>query len=1521
MLRSYLKIFTIVSLAFIFNINNAHSQLTASFSTDATQGCSPLIVRFVNTSTGSPDSCSWDFGNGNKSKLCGPVTATYNAPGTYNVTLTVFKAGAQSSATKVIRVFRDPIVNFNATVKGGCVPLTTTFTNTSVATDAPIVSYTWDFADGRVSSLPTPTHTYLGEGGFGVTLIVTDANGCKSSKKIDSLVVATDRPVSDFVVDRRSACTIPFTANFKDSSNTRYPVTYSWDFGNGQTSVLKDPTNVYNGAGNFNVKLTITNKFGCSDDTTKTQVIKVENVVAKIVTNDSVGCAPYTAKFFGQLNVPYKSYFWDFGNGTFSSDTSGTTTYPSEGVYTVKLIGTSQQGCTDTVTKTIRVGEKPEASFTVSKNLACGVPFTTQYTNTSSSNATQFFWDFGDGGRSTLENPQKTYNRLGSYYTRLIVQTDEGCADTIFIRDYIFIGEPQLTLTAIPDGGCTPLNTKFTLSQTGPGTIQSVSWNFGNGNTFNGLNPPIQSFNSLGVFNNTATVTFSDGCATKVLSKQVSTGSKPSFSGSISPKLVCAETQSVRYTATGGDANTVFTWYFGDGNSEKGRNLSYAYSDIGTFDVWLVASSFGCKDSIFIDKVVVQPPVALFTNSVQCFTTTVTFINNSIGADSSYWEFGDGTFLNNPSRLNPVIHTFPSNGIYDVRLKVFNKATGCMDTVTNTIELKDRRPFFIINPQIGCAPLTISLEDTNTFNRTTRWDFGDTIIQGRNTNYTYDTSGIFDIKIYVQDINGCRDTFRFPNVINAIKYDAGFAFDPIGGCAPVTINFEDTTDLPYSTIVNWQWDFEGLGTSTVKKPSFTFAATDTFDIQLITTDNLGCKDTVVNQVITAFPRANFSSDFFSVCTDVNFQFTNNSTGVGLQYFWDFGNGKTSNDTAPSVIYNTEGEYTVKLKIIDDNGCKDSISKSNFLKVENFVYDFDAGPRFKTCPELVTNFKVMPSDILYREVFWDFGNGNQSRDTSRFPTNIYNAAGKYDVSVELIDYRGCKETLFKPGFIEVRGPSGSYTVEPDSGCIPLEVVFKSTTEGSSVNFWDFGDGSGLIDNQVLPEVRHTYLTPGLIKTSLVLDDNLGCIVNIVGPQIRVSSLDAEANVSSSILCKDESVLFTDASVVQSFSPNVSWSWDFGDGNTATGDSVTHKYFTDSNTVYTVKYFITNAFGCSDSGSIQVQAFSDPPLKVDGDKIICSGSEVQLNASGVKYFNWSPKESLINPNTASPIARPVNNTTYIVMGYDTITCPAYDTVNVSVIRRVSADAGPDTSICLGESVQLFVLSDSIASSSMKYSWEPATNLSNPNIANPIATPSADATYLVTVEANDCEKTTIPVFIKVGNYPEINAGEDKTIFKGSSVVLEVSSSSTVSYTWSPASSLSCANCQFPSASPETTTTYLVSAVNQDGCPALDSLVVRVFETCDGEQIFVPNTFTPNGDGNNDIFIPQGFGVDKIELMRIYNRWGELIFETQNISNGWDGTFNGKPAQPGVYVYYIEAFCLNGEKSFKKGNVTLLR
>ena len=162
------------------------------------------------------------------------------------------------------------------------------------------------------------------------------------------------------------------------------------------------------------------------------------------------------------------------------------------------------------------------------------------------------------------------------------------------------------------------------------------------------------------------------------------------------------------------------------------------------------------------------------------------------------------------------------------------------------------------------------------------------------------------------------------------------------------------------------------------------------------------------------------------------------------------------------------------------------------------------------------------------------------------------------------------------------------------------------------------------------------------------------------------------------------------------------------------------------------------------------------------------------------------------------------------------------------------------------------------------------------------------------------------------------------GSHAQLNATGSLIATYLWSPGYTLSCDTCYNPLANNLSTTTYTVTVASDFGCRTYDTVTIFLF--CDASQVFIPNTFTPNGDGENDIFYPRGAGVRTIKTFRIYNRWGELLFERTNISlndvaNAWDGSFNGTPPRADVYVYLIDAVCDTGEPIFIKGDVTIIR
>jgi len=260
-------------------------------------------------------------------------------------------------------------------------------------------------------------------------------------------------------------------------------------------------------------------------------------------------------------------------------------------------------------------------------------------------------------------------------------------------------------------------------------------------------------------------------------------------------------------------------------------------------------------------------------------------------------------------------------------------------------------------------------------------------------------------------------------------------------------------------------------------------------------------------------------------------------------------------------------------------------------------------------------------------------------------------------------------------------------------------------------------------------------------------------------------------------------------------------------------------------------------------------------------------------------------------------------------------------VKVQHRLPLQVNPGDTICLGESVQLF------ASGSERYSWQPSAGLSDPNSASPQASPTSSTLYTVTASDNaNCFVDTASVSIIVFPIPTVEAGPDQTIEVGSTgVQLHATGSFDVTaWKWSPSIGLSCFACPDPNAAPKQTTEYAVEVRNAGQCLAKDYLTIYV--VCNQGNLFIPNTFSPNGDGMNDRFYPRGKGVFMIKSLRVFNRWGEMVFEKLNFnpndaSAGWDGKYKGKQLSPDVFVYTCEIVCDNNQVLSYKGDVTLLQ
>jgi trimeric autotransporter adhesin len=308
-------------------------------------------------------------------------------------------------------------------------------------------------------------------------------------------------------------------------------------------------------------------------------------------------------------------------------------------------------------------------------------------------------------------------------------------------------------------------------------------------------------------------------------------------------------------------------------------------------------------------------------------------------------------------------------------------------------------------------------------------------------------------------------------------------------------------------------------------------------------------------------------------------------------------------------------------------------------------------------------------------------------------------------------------------------------------------------------------------------------------------------------------------------------------------------------------------------------------------------------------ICAGAYDVLTASGAATYSWGPATGLSGTTGASVTAGPASTTTYTVTGSSN-GCTGTDTITLTVIPNPVITINPAlASVCLGDGISL------TANGAADYSWLPAIGLNQTTGATVTADPATTTTYTVTGISGDCSASE-SITVTVLPYAFAEAGNDTTIDQGASTTLHGSGGTT--YSWIPQESLSCSDCPSPQANPIITTTYSLSIIDSNGCHATD--IVTIFVNIKCGEVYIPNIFSPNGDGINDIFYMRGNCIAKMKL-QVFDRWGERVFWTEDPSKGWDGKYRGSPMDPGSFVYYISITFKDERTIKKKGTLTLAR
>ena len=469
------------------------------------------------------------------------------------------------------------------------------------------------------------------------------------------------------------------------------------------------------------------------------------------------------------------------------------------------------------------------------------------------------------------------------------------------------------------------------------------------------------------------------------------------------------------------------------------------------------------------------------------------------------------------------------------------------------------------------------------------------------------------------------------------------------------------------------------------------------------------------------------------------------------------------------------------------------------------------------------------------------------------------------------------------------PSINITTTNDTTLCPGDSVQLNASGGNSYLWFP---AAGLSNSNI----SNPIATPTSSTTYYVVASNGICSDTDSVAIAIVNNLTADAGADVSV-CAGDSIQLN-ASGGNSFL----WSPATGLSNVNIANPVAAP---PSTTTYSV---IVSSGTCSDTDSVVVTVLPLPIADGGADVSICAGESIQLNASGGSSYLWLPATGLSSTNISNPVATPTSTITYYVVA-SFGTCSDSDSVMVTVMPPPTADAGIDVTICAGESAQLN------ASGGISYLWSPAVGLNDATISNPLANPSVTTNYIVTVSIGQCyDSDSVAVIILPP--PTVDLGPNITIDKSAPVTLTAISSAT-SFSWSPPGNLSCDTCQTVIAFPDTTTTYYVLVTDNYGCTNLDSITIFIGSNF---SIYIPNVFTPNGDLVNNVFYVYGENIRDLTLY-IFNRWGELIFESKDITEGWDGKYKGIPAPMGTYVYMATFTGAEGGTEMRTGKVSLIR
>lgn len=967
----------------------------------APRTCQDKAVNFGNnTINGNNNQYSWAFGDGNASNLFEPKY-TYSSHGSFLVRLTALSSdNCQASDTMTIIIDSIPSVTYAS--PNVCNGDTTSFTNNSTPVGG---TSTWSFGDGGSSNSTSPKHKFGSEGSYSTSLLYRAPNGCEVTKT--QITEVYPQPVSTYqnpsVAETKS---FQFTNNSYVTSGN---IGFQWIFGDGNTSIVQNPTHTYSDTGDYSVQLISFNQ-NCRDTLSKTVVANpipsASFTVSNLCQKDSVVFTNTSSIKKGGM-----TYHWDFDDGNSSTMVSPKHQYAAPGNYKVTLTLTSDSGFVGSVIQNVTIDPLPIPNFTIVQ--ACEGD-TSEFKNISTINggSSSFIWDFGvSGAGANTTDAKYRYNTGGSYNVKLTATSNKGCVDSIIKTNVVFY-RPVVRWGT--DTVCEGTATRFTDSTTVQGSRASTfNWDFGNNNG-SGVQNPTYTYSNFGTYLGKLKVTSAQGCVDSLIKNVVVNALPlPNYSANNG-----CQRDSLQFNNTSSHPQSsaiTYSWDFGfTGGSSTVASPRMAFANAGNFNVKLVVrtTATGCADSV--TKVIVSHPrsVPAFSATGACHGNSNSFSNASSvssGTLTYFWEFGD---LNTSTSPSPT-HTYTNAGSFTTKLSV-TTSQGCLDSISKAVFVWPQ-PLAKFTTQNVCFGDSLVVNNTSTYTTGAPipdstisyvWDFGDgDTSHQKSIKHLYTNSGNYKVTLSSTTDSGCvSSTFQNVEVYALPVVD----FEFVNKCEYDSLPFTNKSSSVYGTIKS-NWYFGDNFSDTLVDPKHKYAKWGNYTVKLEVTDKFACLDSAV-KVVRVHPVPTAIYETTPVCDGERMEFKDVSTvpaDTVIEWAWFFGDGTGSALKEPVHLYLNDGSYPTRLIAKTDNGCIDDTSMASIvhpLPIANY-----------TVARACLNDPIPLSDKAYIKsgfvtYLYEYGDGAKYEVPE--PAHIPAKAGDISIKQTVTSEFGCMDSLIR-----------------------------------------------------------------------------------------------------------------------------------------------------------------------------------------------------------------------------------------------------------------------------------------------------------------------------------------------------------------------------------------------------------------------------------------------------------------------------------------------------------------------------